>query len=118
MMRFRRLVLAALREQLAGRKARLPDGAAVLWGSFGRLSRARTWHAHGPNPISFQEIEAFCRLTGTPLEPWHVETLAAMDEAWLVHTFEALQQPSKSLQTASPVSSRTLTANLFDAMFG
>jgi hypothetical protein len=35
------------------------------------------------NPISFSEIEAYCRLTWTTLHPWEVDAIKALDIAVL-----------------------------------
>jgi hypothetical protein len=35
------------------------------------------------NPITFLEIEAYCRLHWTVLHPWEVETIKAVDQAVL-----------------------------------
>lgn len=119
MNRFKRQILAALTSQLTGGKASPPEGAFVLWGAFYRLSRARTWHQHGPNPISYQEIEGFCQLNRLPLEPRHIEVLAAMDEVWIRHANETLTRAKtgKGQQQTPAASKHPLTATLFDAMF-
>lgn len=117
MTRFKRLILAALRGQLAGERTLPPLGAAPLWAAFHRLSRARTWHAHGPNPISFQEVEAYCRLFRVPFEPGHIDIITAMDEAWLAHSFEAMRSKTSERKTIPPASKRPLSAALFDAIF-
>lgn len=35
------------------------------------------------NPITFQEIEAYCRLSLVVMTPWEVSTLRRMDDAML-----------------------------------
>lgn len=112
----RRQLLAALRDQLDGGKKRPPEAGVFLWNAFNQLSRARTWHAHGPNPITFPEIEAFCRLTRLPLEPRHVAILREMDQAWLTSTLAQVGKPQG--QTIGPVSKHALTPALLDLMFG
>lgn len=75
-----------LKRQLAAKatnqKARISPDMAWLWAAFVRLSNARSYNMAGPNPITFSEIMAFVHLTGTLLEPWHVEAIIAADEAW------------------------------------
>lgn len=114
-MRIRRQIIAALRSQLSGGKQRPPEAAAILWNAFNELSRQRTWHTHGPNPISYAEAEAYCRLMRLPLEPRHVEVLMDMDRAWLDHVMATMKPP-----TGKPrrhVSKQPLTPALMDAMF-
>ncbi len=36
-----------------------------------------------PNPISFLDIEAFCRLTGAIISPWELSVILRMDQAVL-----------------------------------
>lgn len=115
MSRLQRQIIAALRSQLAGGRQRPPEAGVPLWNAFGHLSGHRTWHAHGPNPISFADLEAYCRLMRLPLEPAHVRILLAMDRVWLE---EALVKLRPGTEVARPVSSATMTPELFDAIWG
>lgn len=54
-----------------------------LWRQFTSLHRARTSNGWGPNPITWSELDAYCRLTGVQLDPWEVEAIRALDEAFL-----------------------------------
>ncbi|MCA0847189.1 hypothetical protein LCL92_07850 [Salipiger thiooxidans] len=72
------------------------------------LSRARSCGAAGPNPISYPEIAAYAQLMRMPLEPHHVETLAAMDAVWMQRVY-ARAKGGPSAQ---------LTAAAFDAFLG
>ena len=58
-----------------------PEGAHV-WLAFSRL-RARTGGGMGPNPIGWSDIDAFVRLTATPLAPWEVECIEHLDQTWM-----------------------------------
>ena len=80
-----RRLLAALRDHLAGEPPRPPEGSLPLWQAFSDLCAARTWHASGPNPISYADLDAYCRLMRWPFEPRHVAIITAMDVAWLDH---------------------------------
>ena len=51
----------------------------------------------GPNPVQPSEVEAWCRLTGYRLSPWEVETLFAMDRAFL----SRVNKPRKESETTS-----------------
>ncbi|MCE6960569.1 hypothetical protein LAZ40_16210 [Cereibacter sphaeroides] len=108
-------ICTALRQRLAGQKPRLPDAAGFLWGAFWQLSRCRTMHAAGPNPIGWTEIVAWARLMRVPLEPHHVAILTAMDDVWLDHAYGA-RGPGG--QAPAVQSSQPLTPQILDAMFG
>ncbi len=110
-------IIAALRAHLAGSRNRPPDGSAPIWNAFMQLSGARTFNAVGPNPISFTEIEAHCRLMRLPLEPRHIEVVLAMDQAWLDHAYAKTRRAPDGVKTLPPVSKQPLSAALFDAMF-
>lgn len=116
MVKLQRQLVAALTSQLADRKARPPEGSGPLWAAFNRLSRQRSWHASGPNPLSFGEIEAYCRLMQLPLGPHHIEALLAMDQAWLAACLGRLR--SDAAPVVSHVSKEAITPALWDAIIG
>ncbi len=106
------MLTGALRAHVAGgARPRLPDFARYWWQAFADLHAARQWHAHGPQPISLAEIEAWARLHRVQLAPRHVALLRDMDAAWLAETSKPAAAPAKN------VSARPLTPELFDAMF-
>ncbi len=113
--RLQRQFLTALRSQLAGGAIRPPEGGAVLWNAFSQLSQQRSWHAHGPNPISFSDIAAYCRMMCLPLEARHIEIITAMDRVWLASTMGKVTTPDKR---SAQVSKHPLTVSLFDAILG
>ncbi|MBB4123282.1 phage tail assembly chaperone [Martelella radicis] len=114
---FRRLVISALDQHFAsGEVPVLPAGSELLWQWFCELSATRTWNANGPNPISFAEIIAYCRVTGWPISRVHVDILQAMDAAWLKQV-AAMQFPEGNSRQ-NKQSRRTMTPGLFDAIFG
>lgn len=57
-----------------------------LWWTFLSLHKARGSNGMGLNPISFVEIDAWCRLNRTPLDPWEVDVIRALDDAYLEST--------------------------------
>jgi hypothetical protein len=103
----------AIREDRPGNRAKIPLGSAVLWGAFIHLSNARSMGQAGPNPVSFAEIEAYCRVMRMPLEPHHVGILLAMDDAWLkkVSRGGAIPEGVKTLPVASD---HSITPAMFD----
>ena len=46
-------------------------------------NRARTAGPGGFLPLAWSEIDAWARLNGYRLKPWHVEALCLLDDAWL-----------------------------------
>ena len=98
------LLVDALRDHLAtGAAPSIPDAGKLIWQAFVALSRSRSYSSAGPNPINFQEIEAWCRLMRIPLGPHHVEMICALDQAWL----RADEKPRVK---------GNLTASVFDAV--
>ena len=87
--------------------------ALILWEAFQRLSRARSYGAAGPNPIGFPEIEAWMRLTRTPLEPHHVEVIEAMDAVWL-NRARGIGGAPDGVKIAPHKSAHKITPEMFD----
>ena len=71
----------------------VPAVASHVWEMFGALSLARSGGMAGPNPIGYAEIEAWSRLTDTPLDPDEVMLLRAMDVEYVTASYE-LSAPS------------------------
>lgn len=113
MNKLKKNLVTALRAHLGGGRARPPEAGILLWNIFDRLNRARSWHAHGPNPISYSEIEAYCRLGRQPLEPRHVDIIVAMDAAWIDHIHAHVAKAAPTVDLAPT----PLTVEAFDAMF-
>lgn len=67
-----------------------PAGTAYLVEAFTDLSCERSFVDGRPSAIGFEVIEAWCRLTHTPLEPWQVRCIAAMDAAYRAALAEEL----------------------------
>jgi hypothetical protein len=101
-----------LRQHLAeGGVPDLPEWAGLPWRWFADLNATRTWHAAGPNPISYSEVAAYSALTRQSLRPTDIEVIRAMDRAYIAH-FDATGGRSKQ------VSKTKINAGLFDAVFG
>ena len=47
----------------------LPSACSHLWGAYTRLSSS-----------SYQEIKAYCDLTGDTLEPWEIDAIIGLDK--------------------------------------
>jgi hypothetical protein len=48
-----------------------------------RLHTGRTYGMNGPNPLSWEGIQAWNNLMGADLTEWEVLTLKALDSTWL-----------------------------------
>lgn len=64
-------------------EAECPADAVYLFEIFVDLSQSRIDFGLGPRAISYTEIEAFMRVTHTPLEPWEIEAVLELDRAFL-----------------------------------
>jgi hypothetical protein len=60
-----------------------PAELAYLWKIFCRLSNRRSSNGFGPAPIGWSDIDAFCRLSQTKLQPWEIEIIEDLDRLWL-----------------------------------
>ena len=117
MTRLSRHLCAVLKAHLAGGRPNPPEAGVPLWNAFLALSRSRSYHAGGPEAIRFTEIEAWCRLTRTPLAPHHIRILANMDEAWLEHAYARRGAP-EGIKAMPQLSKQPLSAALFDVAVG
>lgn len=64
----------------------VPPAGVHLWDTFVELSRRRqvaVGMGAVPQPITHQDIEAWCRLKAWPLAPWEIDAIVAVDDAYL-----------------------------------
>lgn len=61
----------------------MPAALRYLWNHFVQLDRGRTGNGFGPNPVTWGEIKAYCEVMRVQLDPWEVEALKAVDDAYL-----------------------------------
>ena len=61
----------------------LPPLTALVWGYFVELSAARGSNGFGANSITPTGIRDWCWLTGVALDPWEIQAIARLDEAYL-----------------------------------
>jgi hypothetical protein len=61
-----------------------PDLLFYLWVYFKQLNETRGNNGYSPNPLSFLEIEAWCRLMKISLSSFDVECLMALDQEFLI----------------------------------
>lgn len=111
--RLTRQMVAALTARLKHHgKPVIPEAGRLLWNAFHEMSRARTWHHVGPNPIALTEVEAWARLAHLPLARRHIAVILALDEAFLDHAHTA--KPPEGVKTSHHVSTHGINAQLFD----
>ena len=60
-----------------------PPQAAHLLGWFNEISAGRTSSGFGWNPLTWADLAAWSRLTGTALRPWEVRMLKRLDHLFL-----------------------------------
>lgn len=70
---------------------KLPHEMRYLWRTFVSLHRARGSNGWGPSPITWSDLDAYCRLTGVALDPWEVEAIRALDEAFMESAAEQMK---------------------------
>ncbi len=116
--RLKHQLCAALTARLAGRKVPIPEAGRPLLDAFNALSRARSYNAAGPNPISWADMQAWCRLARIPFQPRHIEIIMALDQVWLDDAWRTDKQAPEGVKTLPPVSQQPISAALLDAMFG
>lgn len=60
-----------------------PDVASHVWSYFLSIHQGRSYGISGPNPVSYQDIEAWSRLTGWTLTPWELSAVKKLDAVFL-----------------------------------
>lgn len=63
----------------------IPPQARHVWDWFWQLSNRRV---SGPEVLSYSEVQAWARMTATPVRPEEVEMLMAMDDAYVAEVRE------------------------------
>lgn len=59
----------------------------------------------GPNPIGWQDIDAFTRCSGFRLAPWEVELIEALDDIYLQPARQAVpQQKGQAVRSVASAS--------------
>ena len=118
MARLEKVLCATLEALLAGRKSRLPDAGLDILDAFLALHRARTYHANGPNPITWEAMAAWSQMMRRPLPPHHARIIMALDNVWMKDAARRMGTQETGRQAAPMVSATPLSAGLFDAMTG
>jgi len=56
-----------------------------VWQAFLRLSSARTSNGFGANPLTYLEIDAFCRLTNQQFSNFELDIIKQLDSLAMKH---------------------------------
>ena len=101
MMTLEKALCTTLESLLAGQQVRIPIAGQEILDVFMLLSRSRSWHHHGPNPITWEAIEAWAD-DNRRLVPTHqAAIIMAMDGVWLHHTARRMAEQSPAMPRAS-----------------
>lgn len=100
---------------LEGKRPQMPEASGYILDAFMDLSRARTYHASGPNPITWKAMAAWSQMMRKPLPPHHAAIVMALDNTWMQHANRRMAGGSVA---APSVSNTSLAAGLFDALTG
>lgn len=65
-----------------------PEGCEYLWSIFRELHACRGNTMNGPCAITFVDLDAFQRVTGTKLLRWELQAIKAADGAYLANWAE------------------------------
>lgn len=117
----KKLLCIELKRQLSANGrcvATIPAGGEMLWKWFLALSKTRTVHQAGVNPIQFTEMQAYFRLHKIDARQDHIDALLAMDEVLMTHISARNGHAPEGVKTLPPISKTPITAGLIDAMFG
>lgn len=68
-------------EELIGPE--FPEVTRHIWDVFLSMHLGRSYGMSGPNPLTWEGIAAWCNLNGIVLSSWELETVKALDMAWI-----------------------------------
>lgn len=99
-------------EKTTGKRPKDLDGPECplemeyLWYDFLTLSRGRTSNGFGANPLTWADVWAWLTVTRQTLTPWEVDTLIALDNAWMSDHAKAMDTKSKPKPATHPPKKR------------
>ena len=65
-----------------------PYEGIYIWDCFTDLHRKRSYNASGPNPISFEGLQAYQRTYGLRLRPWESSLIMQIDDVYLEESYK------------------------------
>lgn len=81
-----------------------PDSLGYLWRAYLRLRRRAPGGFAGPQPIGWQDIDAFCRRSGLDLAPWEVGLVEALDDIYLAPDPQPVAPEGQAVKVAAAAS--------------
>lgn len=75
----------------------LPAPLVYLWNLYARLSARRSAGGFGPSRLSWQDIDAFQRVTGRKFNSWEVEVVEALDDIEVTAMNEASKRAAEQI---------------------
>jgi len=69
----------------------MPPELEHVWDWFLTLNSARGRSESGPNPISYQDVQAWCDVTDMLVRPQEVQLIMRIDRLWMEITDEAMR---------------------------
>jgi hypothetical protein len=93
----------ARREELEA-KLQIPDFPEEYthaWAAYRDLAAQRGSNGFGPSPISYSEMEAYCRLTGRVLYSYEVDGITIIDGAYLMAQSNAAKASKAAQKSAN-----------------
>lgn len=73
----------------------LPLELQHIWRAFQRLARRRSSSGFGVNPISWGDIDAFCRFNSSTFTPWEIQLIEDLDEIYLAEQSRTLKNKTQ-----------------------
>lgn len=70
-----------------------PAGCDELWTIFNELHSCRGSSGFGPQRITYTDLDAFQRVSGTKLQPWEIDAIQRADRAFLSDWAERNAKP-------------------------
>lgn len=67
----------------------LPDLVAYLWSYYLKLHSRRVNYGWGHVPLSYLEVEAWARLNKLVLDPWELDAILEIDDAYIASVAKA-----------------------------
>lgn len=105
-----------------GARIAVPEAGRLPWRWFCDLNATRTWHAAGPNPITYAEISAYSASMRLDLRAQDVELVRAIDDHWVAAQYAKLREAAGDTRPTSEIRSweraQAVSPASFDAVFG
>lgn len=89
-----------------------PTALGYVWQRYFRIRHRIAMGFNGPNPIGWQDIDAFIRRSGLSLMPWEIEIIEALDDLYLTSTIKKPQPVVASAPVQDAKAVRSVLASI------